>query len=230
MPIDFGTHHWRNSSASVHASNTTSRGPSIARVTTRSCSDVRSTVVRSIVLVASAALRVSIDLLLPSSLGDDLLQLVEPGVPHPALLLDPRGLVLEPARAEPAGPHAPDLLGRDEPGLLQHSDVLAHAREGHAERSGQLRDRRVAPPEPLQDATPGGVGQRRERGVESTIGILNHTVHFIRLSIAGCKPWAGGGGRRGWIDEAKGLQQQAPGAPPASSAPRSPRLLAGRHC
>src|SRR3954452_20349826 len=162
-PSDFGTHHCRNSSASVHASNTSSRGPSIVRVMTSSCSDVRSIVVRSIVVVASAALRVSIVPLLPSSLRDDLLQHVEPGVPQPALLLDPRGLVLESPWAEPARPHPADLLGRDELGLLQHADVLPHAGEGHVECPGQIRDRRVASSEPLQNATPGGIGQRRER-------------------------------------------------------------------
>src|SRR5215472_12003915 len=188
MPYDFGTHHCRNSSASVHASNTTSRGPSIVRVTTSSCSDVRSTVVRSIVVVSSAALRVSIVLLLPSSLRDDLLQLVEPCIPDPALLLDPRRLVLEAARAEPAGPHPPDLLGRDEAGLLQHPDVLAHAGEGHVECLGQIRDRRVAASQPLQHATAGGVREGRERGIESTGGILNHLVHFIRRFGTRCKP------------------------------------------
>src|SRR5262245_38671771 len=155
-PSDFGTHHCRKSSASVHASNTTSRGPSIVRVTTRSCSEVRSTLVRSWVGVASTALRESIVLLLPSSLRDDLLQLVEPCIPDPALLLDPRRLVLEPAWAEPTGPHPPDFLGRHEAGLFQDPDVLAHAGEGHVERLGQIRDRRVAPSEPLQHATAGG--------------------------------------------------------------------------
>src|SRR3954451_6489381 len=187
MAYDFGTHHCRNSSASVQASNTTSRGPSIVRVTTSSCSDVRSIVVRSVVVVASAALRVSIVPLLPSSLCDDLLQHVEPGVPQLALLLDPRGLVLESPRAEPARPHPPYLPGRAEPGCLQPPDVLRDARKGHVESLGQIRDRRVASSEPLQDATPGGIGQRREGGIESAIGILNHLVHFIRLSGPRCK-------------------------------------------
>src|SRR5262245_34369628 len=124
--MDFGTHHCRNSSASVHASNTASGGPAIVRVTTSSCSDARSMVMRSIVEVASAALRVSIDVLLSPPFGDQLLQCLESFVPEATLRLDPGGLVLEPPRAEPAGPHAPDLLGRDEPGLLQHPDVLAH--------------------------------------------------------------------------------------------------------
>src|SRR4051812_17302209 len=110
--MDFGTHHCRNSSASVHASNTTSRGPSIVRVTTRSRSDVRSTVVRSIVVVPPAPLGVSLHLPLPPPRRDALLQLAEPGAPQPPLPLDPRGLVLEAARAEPARPNASDLLGR----------------------------------------------------------------------------------------------------------------------
>src|SRR3954451_17972535 len=186
-PMDFGTHHCRNSSASVQASNTMSRGPSIVRVTTSSCSEVRSIVVRSIVVVASDALWVSIVPLLPSSLRDDLLEPVEPGVPQPALLLDPRGLVLEPPRTQPAPPDPPDLLGRDELRVLQHPDVLPHARQGHVECVGQIRDRRVASSEPLQDATTGGIGQRCERGIESAVGILNHLVQFIRLSGPECK-------------------------------------------
>src|SRR3954452_2431550 len=179
MAYDFGTHHCRNRSGSVHASNTRSRGPSIVRVTTSSCSAVRSILVRSIVVVSSVALRVSIVLLLPSSLRDDLLQLVEPCIPDSALGLDPRRLVLEATRAEPAGPHPSDLLGRDEAGLLQHPDVLAHAREGHLECLGQIRDRRVAASQLLQHATAARAPQRVERGIESTRGILNHLVHYI---------------------------------------------------
>ena len=63
-------------------------------------------------------------------------------------------------------------------GVLQHPDVLPHARKGHVECLGQIRDRRVASSEPLQDATPGGIGQRREGGIKSVTGILNHMVHF----------------------------------------------------
>jgi ATP/maltotriose-dependent transcriptional regulator MalT len=71
--------------------------------------------------------------------------------------------------------------------VLQHPDVLPHARKGHVECLGQIRDRRVASSEPLQDTTPGGIGQRREGGIESAIGILNHLVQFIRLSGPECK-------------------------------------------
>ena len=68
--------------------------------------------------------------------------------------------------------------------MLQHPDVLPHARQGHVECLGQIRDRRVASSEPLQDATPGGIGQRREGGIESAVGILNHLVQFAALSWA----------------------------------------------
>jgi hypothetical protein len=48
MGNDFGTHHRSNSSALVHALNTMRAGAPMVRVTTRSRSDVRSTVARSL--------------------------------------------------------------------------------------------------------------------------------------------------------------------------------------
>ena len=65
------------------------------------------------------------------------------------MLLDPCRLFLESARAEPASPHAPDLLGSDELGLLQDTDVLPDAREGHVEQLSKIRDRSVGAPELL---------------------------------------------------------------------------------
>ena len=57
--------------------------------------------------------------------------------------LDPCRLFFQPARAELAGPHAPNLLRGDEPGLFQDADVLLHAGEGHAEPAGKFRYGRV---------------------------------------------------------------------------------------
>src|SRR6187401_42126 len=108
-------------------------GPLIVRVTTSSRSDFRSTVVGFFVTIFSLFLAASIDLLRSFQLLYELLQRVETRVPALAVLFEPCGLFLEPARAEPAGPHAPDLLRGDEPGLLQDADVLLHAREGHVE-------------------------------------------------------------------------------------------------
>src|SRR4029453_9289583 len=115
MPIDFGTHHCLNSSGVVHASNTMRGGALKVRVTTSSRSDFRSTVVRFFMGVGSLFVAACIDLLLPFQLLDNLVQLVEAGGPELVVSLDPGRLFLETAQAEPAGPHAPDLLRGHEP-------------------------------------------------------------------------------------------------------------------
>jgi len=40
--------------------------------------------------------------------------------------------------------------------------MLLHAREGHAEFLGKVRDRSICTPELLENAAPGGVGERGE--------------------------------------------------------------------
>src|SRR6266581_6073330 len=167
MPIDFGAHHRLNRSGLVHASNTMRAGPLKVRVTTSSRSDFRSTVVWFFMGVGSLSLLASIDLLLPFQFLNNLVQLVEACVPELAIPLDPCRLFLQSAQAELAGPHAPDLLRGDEPRLLQDADVLLHAREGHVEFLGKVRDRSVCTPELLQNAAPRCVRERGERGIEA---------------------------------------------------------------
>src|SRR5262245_8260954 len=176
---DFGTHHRLNSSDLVNASNTMRAGPLKVRVTTSSRSDFRSTVVRFFMGAGSLSLLASIDHLLLFEFFENLVQLVEACGPELPVPLDPRRLFLQSARAELAGPHAPDLLRGDEPGLLQDADVLLHAREGHVELLGKLRDRSVCTDELLQNAAPGGVRERGERGIEAGSLILNHVVQYI---------------------------------------------------
>src|SRR6266498_2794603 len=183
IPIDFGTHHCLNSSGLVHASNTMRAGALNVRVTTSSRSDVRSTVVRFFIGVASLSLLASINLLLPFQFLDNLVQLVEACVPELAVPLDPCRLFLQSAQAERAGPHAPDLLRGDEPRLLQDADVLLHAREGHVELLGKIRDRRVCASELLENAAAGGVRDRGERGVETGLRILNHLVQYSNNAL-----------------------------------------------
>lgn len=77
-------------------------------------------------------------------------------------MLDPPGLLVEATCAEPAGPHAPDLLCGDEPRPLQDTDVLLDARKGHLELRGKVRDGGVCTSELLQDAASGGVLERGE--------------------------------------------------------------------
>src|ERR1700678_1641716 len=184
IPNDFGVHHRWSSSGLVHASNTMRAGPSKVRVTTVSRSDFRSAVVRF--FMASPSLLASIDLLLPFQFLDHLVQLVEACGPELAIPLDPCRLFLQSAQAELAGPHAPDLLRRDEPRLLQDADMLLHAREGHVELRGQVRDRSVRAPELLQNAASGRIRERGERGIETGRRILNHKVQYAR-GLAICK-------------------------------------------
>src|SRR5512144_3847 len=184
MPIDFGTHHWLTSSRLVHASNTMRAGPLRVRVTTSSRSDFRSTVVRLFIGVASLSLLAFIDFRLPFQFLDNLVQLVEACVPELAIPLDPGRLFLQSARADLAGPHAPDLLRGDEPGLLQDADVLLHAREGHVELLGKVRDRSVGTSELLQNAAPGGIRDCGERVIEAGMSILNHVVQYTTHGAA----------------------------------------------
>src|SRR5215510_6064438 len=187
MPIDLGTHHCLNSSGLVHASNTMRAGALNVRVTTSSRSDFRSTVVWFFIGVASLSLLACIDLLLPFQFLDNLVQRVEACIPELAIPLDPGRLFLQSARADLAGPHAPHLLRGDEPGLLQNTDVLLHAREGHVELHGKVRDRGLCTSELLQNAASGGVRERGERGVEAGVRILNHSVQYVTRGYAARK-------------------------------------------
>src|ERR1700737_1033255 len=187
MPTDLGAHHRLSSSGLVHASNTMRAGPLKVRVTTSSRSDFRSTVVGFFTGLGSLSLLASIDLLLPVEFLDTLVQFVEAGGPERAGPPDPCPRFLQVAGAELASSHPPDLLRGDEPGLLQDADVLLHAREGHVELLGEVRDRSVCTSEPLQNAASGGVRERGERGIEAAIRILNHAVQYVARGLAACK-------------------------------------------
>src|SRR5262245_20828067 len=191
MPNDFGTHHRLNSSVLVNASNTRRAGPLMARVTTSSRSDFRSTVARFFAGVGSLSVLASMDLLLSFQFLDNVFQLLEACVPEPAVPLEPCRLFLQSVRAELAGPHAPDLLRGDELGLLQDADVLHHAREGHLELLGEVRDRGVGTSELLQNAASGGIRERGERGIEAGLRILNHLVKSVPRRLAACKGSSG---------------------------------------
>src|SRR5580693_843799 len=127
-------------------------GASKVRVTTSSRSDFGSTVVRFFVGLGSLSFLASIDVLLPFQFFDNVVQLVEARAPELAVPFDPSCLSFQAARAQLASPHAPDLLRGDEPGSLEDVDVLLHAREGHVELLGKVRDRGVCPPELRQNA------------------------------------------------------------------------------
>src|SRR5262249_31857457 len=184
MPIDFGTHHFLNSSGLDHASNTMRGGASNVRVTTISRSFFFCT---TVVRFRSLCFLASIVLLLPFQFFNDLIQLAEPRVPELVIPLDPRRHYFQSARADPAGAYAANLFRDDEPRLLEEADVLLHTREGHLELVGKIRDRSVGTPELLQNAASGGVRERGERGIEAGRRILNHTVQYITRRLVACK-------------------------------------------
>src|SRR5262249_56014570 len=95
--------------------------------------------------------------------------------------------VEESARAEVAGTHAPELHRGDEPGLLQAADVLLHAREGHVEVLGKVRDGSVCTSELLQNAASRRVRERSEGGIEAGTRKLNHMGQCIAHGSAACK-------------------------------------------
>src|SRR6202012_2246927 len=80
--------------------------------------------------LGSLSVLASIEFLSLFQILDNPVQLVEARGPELAVLLEPCGRFLHLLRADLAGPHATDLLGDDEPSLLQDADVLLHAREG----------------------------------------------------------------------------------------------------
>ena len=57
--------------------------------------------------------------------------------------------------------------------LLEQPDVLLHSGQRHAERLGELGDRRAAGAEPFEDGATGRVGEGCE-GAVVLCGILNH--------------------------------------------------------
>src|SRR6266542_3270541 len=119
----------------VCASNTRSRGASKTRVMTISRSE-------GVVTVSLLLPLPPIALLLSSRL--ELVQvLVQPIVtllPEATVPLGPLGNLLERLRPQPGGTPLPLPAPRDEPGALQHLQVLRDRRQAHLERLRQLGD------------------------------------------------------------------------------------------
>jgi hypothetical protein len=132
-------------------------------------------VLRSLSLSASICLSIEFQFL------NDLVQLVEACVPVLAVPLYPCRLFFQPASAELAGSHAPDLFRSNEPCPLQYPDVLFHARERHMELLGEIRHRGVRTPETFQNAASGGVRERSERSIQLSSLKLNHMVQYTTL-------------------------------------------------
>src|SRR5262245_24372386 len=170
-------------------------------------------------MTGSPCFLASIRFLLSFQFFDDLVQLAEPRVPELVIPLDPRRHFFQSARADPAGAYAADFFRGDEPRLLEEANVLLHAREGHVELHGQVRDRRFRATQLLEDAPTGDVRQRGERGIEVGIRILNHTVQYLTTDFRGMQGRA--------ISSARSRGRGPPAMTPAR-VPRARKLEGSR--
>src|SRR5687768_13866666 len=153
------------SSGFVQASKTSSRGASNTRVIAIS---------RSLGVVISSFAALAI-MALPFSLRrlELVEQRVEPLVvafPDLPVVLEPLRRVRERLALDPRRPALRLAAARDEPGALEHLQVLRHRRLRHREPLGQLRNGRIAGREPGEDRPAGRVRERRERRVEPPVG------------------------------------------------------------
>src|SRR5687767_13362446 len=105
---------------------------------------------------------------------EECVELLEALLPVRAVLADPLGDVAERLRAQAARPplRLPSLL--DQPGSLEHPQVLGDRRLAQVERRGELGDRCLAAGEAGQDGAPGWIGQGREDRAEWIL----LSVHF----------------------------------------------------
>ena len=66
----------------------------------------------------------------------------------------------------------------DEPGMLEHFQVLRYGGHGHLERFGEFRDGGLAGNQASQDGAPSGIGEGREGAAEVIVlhFVLHHKV------------------------------------------------------
>ena len=78
----------------------------------------------------------------------------------------PFGHVLERLRLDPARSPLRLAAAHDQPGPLQHAQVLGHGRHAHVEGLRQLGDRALAHRQPGENRAAGRVGERGKRGAQ----------------------------------------------------------------
>jgi hypothetical protein len=66
----------------------------------------------------------------------------------------------------------------EQPGALEHAQVLGDGRQRHVERFRQLAHRGAPLREPLEDGAPRRIGEGRECGVQRDVPIVNHVVNL----------------------------------------------------
>src|SRR5882724_341084 len=139
-----GPHQRTSRSGSVHALKTSARGASNTRVMTSSRCAVSPA---ALLLVTVSCAVMSLAVMSPPVrllLAQIVLQAIQVLLPETAIVLEPIGGVLERTRLQLAGPPLRLATAGDQPGALQHLQVLGDGGKAHREGLRQLRDRRLA--------------------------------------------------------------------------------------
>src|SRR5690606_19287286 len=88
---------------------------------------------------------------------EQLAEVVEALLEYASVVGDPGGLLLQAVRSQRADPRPAFLAGRHEPGGLEDGHVLLGAGQRDARLLGELADRGLAAPEPLEEPDARGV-------------------------------------------------------------------------
>src|ERR1700750_3306594 len=106
------------------------------------------------------------------------MQPVETLAPEAAVPFQPVHNAIELRRHQAEVPHATVLLMLDEPGVLQHGEVLDDRRKRHIEGLRQLAHRGGTRGQALGDRASGRVGESTEDRVETGLLILHRSVKY----------------------------------------------------
>jgi hypothetical protein len=96
--------------------------------------------------------------------------------PELSVTLYPFGRILHGFGDEAATVDSSLLTPRDQLGSFEYAQVLRDGRERDVVGRRQIADGGFSLRQPRQDAAPGGIGKRREGGVQVGLDILNHMV------------------------------------------------------
>src|SRR5438477_13168686 len=97
---------------------------------------------------------------------------VETLLPKNAVALHPLRGLAQTVRLEPGRSQLGVASARDQPGILEHLEVLRERRKRHVEWLRELRDRRFPRRETGKDRAPRRIGDRGERRAETVGGHL----------------------------------------------------------
>ena len=112
-----------------------------------------------------------------------LIESVEAFAPETAIEIEPFGGCLQALRLEPAAAELAVALLAHEGGCLQHAQMPRDRRQRDGEGACQLRHRRFARGETLNDGAPGGVGERRKGQVEAYGRVHRLADRLINIDV-----------------------------------------------